>query len=142
MEDRITKFVYDTFEITRDSKYHFKKLYGLTLVFKDDVITIKNRVSSYSLKPVGIIYEENKEFYFAPLDRTASLNEIVKEYVEKYLKNRKVILEEEYFPYPQQLQQPVAHLTPYPKSIPNLQDNQHGLHQFHNLKLILQNSDY
>lgn len=86
MEDKITRFIYDTFEIERDSKYHFRNLYGLTFVFKDDVITMRNHVRSYSISPIGIIYKENEEYYFAPLDRTATLNEIIKEYVEECLK--------------------------------------------------------
>ena len=85
MEDKLTKFIYDTFEISRDFKYHFRNLYGLTFVFKDDVITIRNNISSYSIRPVGIIYEKEGEFYFAPLEHTDEINEIVKEYV-KYLK--------------------------------------------------------
>ena len=86
MEDRIKDFVYDAFEIEIDSEYQFKKLYGLTFVFKNDVTIIRNRLSSNSLIPVGIIYEENEEYYFAPLDNKVSLSEVIREYVEKCLK--------------------------------------------------------
>lgn len=82
MEDKIKEFVYDTFEIETDSEYQFKELYGLTLVFKNDIITIGKRISSCSLSPVGIIYEENNEYYFAPLDKSVSLRDIVREYVK------------------------------------------------------------
>ena len=86
MEDRIKNFVYDAFEIEINSEYQFKKLYGLTFVFKNEMAIIKNRLSSNSLTPVGIIYEENDEYYFAPLDKRVSLNDVVREYVEKCLK--------------------------------------------------------
>lgn len=86
MEDKIKDFVYDAFEIEIDSEYQFKKLHGLTFVFKNDVTIIKNRLSSNSLVPVGIIYEEKGEYYFAPLDNKVSLSDVVREYVEKYLK--------------------------------------------------------
>ncbi|WP_407412708.1 hypothetical protein [Methanobrevibacter sp.] len=85
MEDKIKELVYDAFEIERDIEYQFKKLYGLTFVFKNDATIIKKRLSSNSLTPVGIIYEENNEYYFAPLDRNVSISDVVREYV-KYLK--------------------------------------------------------
>lgn len=86
MEDRIKEFVYDTFEIEVNSEYQFKKLYGLTFVFKNDVTIIKEKVSSNSLTPVGIIYKEKDEYYLAPLDNNVSLNDVVRDYVAKYLK--------------------------------------------------------
>lgn len=86
MENKIKEFVYDAFEIEVDSEYQFKELYGLTFVFKNDVTIIKKRLSSNSLSPVGIIYEENDEYYFAPLDKSVSLSSVVREYVDKCLK--------------------------------------------------------
>ena len=44
---------------------------------------IKGRISSASIAPVGIIYEENGQYYLAPLDEAVNINETVKEYVEK-----------------------------------------------------------
>ncbi|MBQ2637342.1 MAG: hypothetical protein IJG09_11745 [Methanobrevibacter sp.] len=86
MEDKIKEFVYDAFEIEVDSDYQFKELYGLTFVFKNDVTIIKKRLSSNSLSPIGIIYKKNDEYYFAPLDKSISLSDVVREYVNKCLK--------------------------------------------------------
>ena len=86
MEDKIKNFVYDTFEMETDTEYQFKKLHELTFVFKNDVILIRKRISSNSLTPVGIIYEENGEYYLAPLDKNVSISDVVREYVRKCLK--------------------------------------------------------
>lgn len=86
MEDKLKKFVYDTFEIETDSKYQFKEMYGLTFVFKNETVMIKKRLSSNSLSPVGIIYKENDEYYFAPLDKNVSISDAVHEYVDECLK--------------------------------------------------------
>lgn len=86
MEDKLKKFVYDTFEIETDSEYQFKEMYGLTFVFKNETVMINKRLSSKLLSPVGIIYEENDEYYFAPIDENVSISETVWEYVNKCLK--------------------------------------------------------
>ncbi len=85
MEDDILKFIQDTFEIEIDSKYHFKKLYGLTFVYRDDVISTKNSINAYSLTPLGIIYDEKEEYYFAPIDESATISDVVQEYVKQCL---------------------------------------------------------
>lgn len=86
MEDKLKKFVHDTFEIETDGEYQFKEMYGLTFVFKNETVLIKKRIISNSLSPVGIIYEENDEYYFAPLDENISLSDVVPEYINKCLK--------------------------------------------------------
>lgn len=86
MEDKLKKFVYDTFEIETDSEYQFKEMYGLTFVFKNETVMINKRLSSKLLSPVGIIYEENDEYYFAPLDEKISPSDAVKEYVKECMK--------------------------------------------------------
>jgi hypothetical protein len=86
MEDKLKKFVYDTFEIETDSEYQFKEMCGLTFVFKNETVMINKRLSSKLLSPVGIIYEENDEYYFAPLDEKISLSDAVKEYVKECMK--------------------------------------------------------
>jgi hypothetical protein len=57
----------------------------LTFGFKSEIASVRDSVSSASIIPMGIIYRENDEYYFAPLDETYQINEIVKEFVEKEL---------------------------------------------------------
>jgi predicted transglutaminase-like protease len=44
-----------------------------------------NHIPSASIRPVAIIYEENDQYYLAPLDEPIKINEIVKEFVENIL---------------------------------------------------------
>lgn len=79
------KFICETIGLKKIDTYHFKKLCGLTFVFKSEVTSIKDNLTSAEISPVGIIYEENGEYYFAPLHHTDEIDEIVKEYVENIL---------------------------------------------------------
>ena len=83
MEDKLKKFVYDTFEIETDSEYQFKEMYGLAFVFKNETVMINKRLSSKLLSPVGIIYEENDEYYFAPLDEVGDIKVIINEFMKR-----------------------------------------------------------
>lgn len=85
MDERVQEFIEDIFDFKIDTEYHFKTLYGLTFVFKNEIASVRDSVSSASIIPMGIIYRENDEYYFAPLDETYQINEIVKEFVEKEL---------------------------------------------------------
>ena len=85
MDERVQDFIEDIFDFKIDTEYHFRTHYGLTFVFKSEITTIRDNVSSASIIPMGIIYRENDEYYFAPLDETYQINEIVKEFVEKEL---------------------------------------------------------
>lgn len=67
------------------SEIEFKKLYGFTFVFEKNTVTINDNISSAEIKPVGIIYEENDEYYFAPLDAVNNINVIVEEFAKKYM---------------------------------------------------------
>lgn len=84
--DDIKKFIEDKFNIAKINEYGFRQLCGFTFVFQIDIIYIKGMISSASIMPVGIIYKENGEFYFAPLDEVSEIDAIVKEFVEIYLK--------------------------------------------------------
>jgi hypothetical protein len=75
----------DLFDIKEEKTIEFKELYGFTFVFMTSISSINEKISSAEIKPVGIIYTENEEYYFAPLDETYQINEIVKEFVEKEL---------------------------------------------------------
>lgn len=87
MSDDILKDINEYLKIDEDTAFEFKKIYGLTLVFKTTVTTVRDRLSSAEIKPVAIIYEENDQYYLAPLSELDNIEEIVKEYVK----------EEEYF---------------------------------------------
>lgn len=80
MKDKILK---DIFNIKMDTSYEFKELYGLTFVFRRMTFIFKPPASSAEIRPAGIIYEENDQYYFAPLDETVDIEEIVKEFVKK-----------------------------------------------------------
>ena len=83
--DDIKNFVCKTLGLKKVDTYHFKKLYGLTFVFKSEVTSIKDSLTSAEISPVGIIYEENGEYYLAPLHHAVEIDEIVKEFVENVI---------------------------------------------------------
>lgn len=82
MKDEIFK----TFKINETVTYEFREICGLTFVFGEKIYTMRDRLTSAEIKPVGIIYEENGEFYLAPLDKTINIETIVEEYVKNFLK--------------------------------------------------------
>ena len=79
------KFICETLGLKRIDKYHFKKICGLTFVFKSEVTSLRDHLTSAEISPVGIIYEENGEYYLAPLHHTVEIDEIVKEFVENVI---------------------------------------------------------
>ena len=87
MSDNIIDDMMENFNITEDIEIEFRKINGFTFVFESKITSLNDKISSGEIKPLGIIYRQNKDYYFAPLDDKAN----VKEIVEKYLK------EEEYF---------------------------------------------
>ena len=72
------------FKITQDTEFKFKDSYGFTFVFEENIIRINEKISSVELKPVGIIYEENDEYYFAPLDEVGDIKAIINEFMKEY----------------------------------------------------------
>lgn len=82
MDDIIAKFLEDTLDIKNIRKYHFKTLYGFTFAFESNITSINDNITSASMNPKGIIFEENGKYYFTPLDRTYEIDEIIKEYVK------------------------------------------------------------
>ena len=74
------------FKINQNTEYKFKKIYGFTFVFEEKILEIDEKISSAEIKPLGIIYEENGEYYLSPLDRINDIEAIMKEFVESYLK--------------------------------------------------------
>lgn len=71
------------FKINQDTEFKFKDLYGFTFVFEENILRINEKISSAELKPVGIIYEENDEYYFAPLDEVGDIKVIINEFMKR-----------------------------------------------------------
>ena len=84
MKDNVFEEIGKKFEVIQDETVEFKKLYGFTFVFKKRIIKFRNEAISAEIKPLGIIYDENGEYYFAPIHRSVNLNEVVREYVKNY----------------------------------------------------------
>ena len=82
MSDDIFKDIEKMFEVNQDTIIEFKRLYGFTFVFKTKIITFHDSISSAEIKPLGIIYDEKGEYYFAPLHRSVNISRVVKEYVD------------------------------------------------------------
>ncbi len=80
------RFIDDIFDITRKKEYHFRQLYGFTFVIKRDIVFLNDQLTSAQIEPVGIIYEENDQYYLAPLCVIEDIDEVVKEYVKKCMK--------------------------------------------------------
>lgn len=72
------------FKINQDTEFKFKDSYGFTFVFEENILRINEKISSVELKPVGIIYEENDEYYFAPLDEVGDIKAIINEFMKEY----------------------------------------------------------
>ncbi|WP_405273271.1 hypothetical protein [Methanobrevibacter sp.] len=71
------------FKINQDTEFKFKDSYGFTFVFEENILRINEKISSAELKPVGIIYEENDEYYFAPLDEVGDIKVIINEFMKR-----------------------------------------------------------
>ena len=87
MNNNILDDIMENFNITEDIKIEFNEIYGFTFVFETKIILINDEISSGEIKPLGIIYRQNKDYYFTPLDEKTNIKEIVKKY----------LTEEEYF---------------------------------------------
>lgn len=96
MATGIEEYLHDAFGIAKINEYEYASKFGLTFVFKRELITLKNRISSCEIDPVGIIFEENGKYYFAPLHEECEIDEIVHGFVDN-----KLIREAEYSHSPQ-----------------------------------------
>ena len=83
MDKNIKNFIHDALNFDVIVEYNFRRLYGFTFAFKSEFIRMRNQLTSASITPVGIIYEENGEFYLAPLYDDIEIEEVIKSYVEK-----------------------------------------------------------
>ena len=82
MDKHVKEFLGKMFELKMKNKYLFRKLYGLTFVFRRDIVYLNDYMSSGEILPVGIIYEENGEYYFAHLHSKDDIEGIVEEFVK------------------------------------------------------------
>ena len=82
MSDNVLEEIGKIFEITQERSIEFKQMYGFTFVFKKRLIFFRDEISSAEISPLGIIYEENGEYYFAPIHRSVNIGEVVREYVK------------------------------------------------------------
>lgn len=80
MIKEIREYLDEYLKYTILESYEFKTLYGFTFVFKTTTRTMKGEISSSEISPVGIIYSENDEIYFAPLTKKYDLVIITEEY--------------------------------------------------------------
>lgn len=83
MDNAVKEFLDDFLDIKNITEYHFKTLYGFTFVFKSSITFTGDALTSADMKPQGIIFKENGEYVFAPLDETYEIHEIIKEFVKR-----------------------------------------------------------
>ena len=86
MKDEIMEFLKEGFNFDEITEFHFREICGFTFVIKKSFLKLKERYASAEVKTVGIIFEENGEYYFAPLDKHSKKEQIIKEFVDKCLK--------------------------------------------------------
>ena len=71
----------EIFNITEDADIEFKEICGFIFAVQTKIILINDKISSAEIKPLGIIYSQKKDFFFAPLDENADVEEIVEKFV-------------------------------------------------------------
>ena len=86
MKDEIVDFITGQFDIDAITTFEFREVCGFTFAFQKSILTYHEKYVSAELKRVAIIYEENGEFYLAPLDETTKIGAVVKEFVENCIK--------------------------------------------------------
>lgn len=82
MNKHIRDIMDHMFDFTIKKEYLFREIYGMTFVFRRDFIHINDKISSAEIFPVGIIYEENGEYYYAPLYEIDEIDDIIQEFVK------------------------------------------------------------
>lgn len=82
MDKFIEDLLDDLFDIKTYTEYHFREIHGLTFAFCEKIVRINDKISSAEIRPAGIIYEENGEYYLALLHDIIEIDEVVKEFVQ------------------------------------------------------------
>ena len=85
MDKEIKKVLDYIFDFSTTSEYLFHEQCGFTFVFRRDITTLNDQITSAEINPVGIIYEENDEFYYAPLHGDDNIDEIIPKFVKEVL---------------------------------------------------------
>lgn len=85
MSDNILELIKEKIKYEDIDDYIFKEKYGFIFVFKRKIFTLNNQLPSAEINPVGLIYTENEDIYFAPFSEKENVKEIVKEYVKTLL---------------------------------------------------------
>ncbi|MCI6994999.1 hypothetical protein [uncultured Methanobrevibacter sp.] len=81
MKEEIKDLILEMTDIKEISEYEFHDLCGFTFVFKREFLQFRDDISSASIAPVGIIYDENEEYYFAPFAEDVNVKEIIENYL-------------------------------------------------------------
>lgn len=81
-------FIKDVLKISEKIEYEFREIHGFTFVFETSITSLGDKISSAEIKPVGIIYDENGEYYLAPLDNDIQNEAIIKDFVNEILKKQ------------------------------------------------------
>lgn len=81
MDRYLKDFVENLFDIEEISDYQYKDVCGFTFVFKREIFQINNQISSADIRPLAIIFEENGQYYLAPIDVVDEIEEVIKEFV-------------------------------------------------------------
>ena len=81
MKDELLEF----FSVEADREFELREICGFTFVFEKNVLKLRDEMVSAEIRPAAIIYEENGEYYLAPLYDKVKISPIVKKYVEKFL---------------------------------------------------------
>ena len=85
MRDDFLDGLRNALKIREEKNYEFRNVDGLTFAFMTRIVTVNGKISSAEIRPQGIIYEENGQYYFAPLDPAAEVEPLIKEFVRKCL---------------------------------------------------------
>lgn len=82
------EFIENILKINNEIRYEFREIYGFTFVFETSITSLRDKISSAEIKPVGIIYDENDEYYLAPIDEDIQKDAIIKDFVNEILKKQ------------------------------------------------------
>lgn len=91
MDKEVKEFLDEMLEITNDIEYVFEKRFGLTFVFRRDITFIRDKITSAEIIPIGIIYEENDQYYFAPYMTRTRLRQLLKNLLKKKLFRKRYV---------------------------------------------------
>ena len=84
MAEEIKYLIEEMLNFKAHTDWQFKEICGFTFVFKRKITEYQARITSFTIRPAGIIYTQDGEYYFAPLTKSSyDIDEIVKAYVRE-----------------------------------------------------------